>query len=45
MLDLVQVACNLVRSDATIPHSERSQPCNEKIRSGYLHLTRLLVIS
>ena len=44
MLDLVQVACNLVRSVATIPHSERSQPCNGKIRSGYLYLTHLLVI-
>ena len=45
MLNLVQVACNLVRSVATIPHSERSQPCNGKIHSGYLHLTRLLVSS
>ncbi len=45
MLDLVQVACNLVRSVVTIPHSERSQPCNGKTRSGHLHLSHLLVSS
>ena len=44
MLNLVQVASNLVRSVAIILHSERSQPCNGKIRSGHLHLTHLLVI-